>query len=63
MTKEDIEKIHNFLSRVGSGYVELSHDKIQGEYWYIKKQARELLLELFPREPCDTIEQPLDDNF
>ena len=63
LNEEQTEKLHRFLSRVGNGYMELSHDKVRGEYLYFKNKASELLWEIFPREDSDEDEKPFDDNF
>ncbi len=61
---EKIAKMREFLIRVsGFGYLELSRDKIEGEYRYFHKRARELLDELFPRPVSNEPEVPFDDNF
>ena len=48
------DEIKNFLSRVGNGYIELSHDKIMGEYLYFKKRAKELLDTYYLTKPVET---------
>ncbi len=65
MTEDQLRKLHYFLARVGDGYIELSHDKIRGEYLYYKEKARELLWELFPPEVVDKLptDAPFDDDF
>lgn len=46
--KEKLDILRNFLYRVhGYGYLELSHDKVVGEYHYFHKKSGELLRELF----------------
>ena len=62
---EKLEKVHSFLSRVGSGYYELSHDKVKGEYRYFKERAWELLHELFPQEEPEILleDTPVKDDF
>lgn len=47
--KEKLKILKDFLHRVnGHGYFELSQMKVEGEYRYFHKKARELLDELFP---------------
>jgi hypothetical protein len=60
---EKLDKVHSFLSRVGNGYVELSHDKVQHEYLFFKQRARELLFDLFPIETTSADDKPLDMDF
>ncbi len=63
--KEKLEVLWCFLQRVnGYGYLELSYMKIEGEYRYFHRKARELMEELFPEkfdEPVDT--QPVNMDF
>lgn len=53
--KEKLKILYRFLTRVnGYGYLELSHDKVRGEYQYFHKRAKELMWELFPEDfPSD----------
>lgn len=63
--KEKLAKLEKFLVRVnGYGYLELSQDKIRGEYNYFHRKARELLDELFPeRYERKSFLDAVDDNF
>ncbi len=61
---EKLVKLKAFLHRVnGYGYLELSRDKIDGEYRYFHKRAKELLDELFPREDIAPDIKPIDMDF
>lgn len=55
------DPIKNFLSRVAHGQVELSRDKVLGEYLYFKRRAKELLDKHY--EKPTVIPSEFKDNF
>lgn len=63
--QEKLDILKQFLRRVnGYGYLELSHDKIRGEYNYFHKKAGDLLQQLFYAEESSQIElKELNNDF
>lgn len=46
VSMEIFDEVYWFLARAGDGYIELSRDKVEGEYRYFKAKARDLYYSL-----------------